>query len=217
MGKALEELEGPKAQSRRESKLKKGSVNSRSGKLPERESKGDTRDKVAAAVGMSGRTYEKAKAVVGRGMKSKQDFDAAYIELLREQVRCWKEMAGESLANAMAAAGFKQQVMPDLTMKWARIDVEPDTRPLTDGPLSNRLIRFGGANYQTGEQAGAFFKKLWDKGGIANWASLIHASGSVERAEKYRGIRTNLHKLFQQAGIPWRLDRAGDFVQIKNK
>jgi ParB family chromosome partitioning protein len=65
IGTELEKLEGPKAKERQatstggnERKPKPGS-----GKLPEA-GKGRTRDKVAAAVGMSGRTYEKAKAVV---------------------------------------------------------------------------------------------------------------------------------------------------------
>src|SRR5581483_11288050 len=61
LGKALEELERPAAEAR-----KKAGVNQHtepSGKIPEG-STGEVRDKVAEAVGMSGRTYEKAKAVV---------------------------------------------------------------------------------------------------------------------------------------------------------
>jgi ParB-like chromosome segregation protein Spo0J len=59
IGKALEESE---RQAARERRARPGSP--RSGKLPEQGTKGDTREKVAAAVGMSGKTYEKAKAVV---------------------------------------------------------------------------------------------------------------------------------------------------------
>jgi hypothetical protein len=55
----LEKLERARAKERQG---RKGQP--RSGKLPEHEGAGDTRDKVADAVGMSPRTYEKAKKVV---------------------------------------------------------------------------------------------------------------------------------------------------------
>jgi N6-adenosine-specific RNA methylase IME4 len=62
IGKALEELERPEAERRKAATRNTGE--SRPGKLPQRDGKGRTRDKVAEAVGMSGRTYEKAKEVV---------------------------------------------------------------------------------------------------------------------------------------------------------
>ena len=61
LGKSLEELESPAAKKRRESGNNQHTE--ASGNLPE-PSKRQTRDIVAEAVGMSGRTYEKAKAVV---------------------------------------------------------------------------------------------------------------------------------------------------------
>jgi ParB family chromosome partitioning protein len=71
IGRALEELEQPRAARRQAAGLarrRNDRQQSGSGKLPEPapvvENKGQARDKVAAAVGMSGRTYEKAKAVV---------------------------------------------------------------------------------------------------------------------------------------------------------
>lgn len=68
IGMRLEALEKPKAEERKASSQAKPGNDGKhpttgSGKLPE-PVKGDTRDKVAAAVGMSGKTYEKAKAVV---------------------------------------------------------------------------------------------------------------------------------------------------------
>jgi ParB-like chromosome segregation protein Spo0J len=65
IGRALEELERPKAKARQKEHggTAPGQAKNTGGKLPE-VSSGDTRDKVAEAVGMSGRTYEKAKAVV---------------------------------------------------------------------------------------------------------------------------------------------------------
>ncbi len=59
MGETLEEVE------KEEAKKRQGRPGQeRCGKLPQQEPVGKTRDKVGAALGMSGRTYEKAKAVV---------------------------------------------------------------------------------------------------------------------------------------------------------
>jgi ParB family chromosome partitioning protein len=68
IGKALEELERPKARERKAQAAgrPRGSKKAEAvsgGNLPQ-QTDGKTRDKVAEAVGMSGRTYEKAKAVV---------------------------------------------------------------------------------------------------------------------------------------------------------
>jgi len=63
-----------------------------SGKLPEAnqtevKSSGQTRDKVGSALGVSGKTYEKAKKVAATGdgslikMMDEQSVDAAYREL----------------------------------------------------------------------------------------------------------------------------------------
>lgn len=66
LGEALEELERRKAKERQKAHggTAPGKSKNTSGNLPEVRSNGDTRDKVAEAVGMSGKTYEKAKAVV---------------------------------------------------------------------------------------------------------------------------------------------------------
>jgi hypothetical protein len=68
-GQVLAAGEAPEKQERAEAKGRQGTrMDKHAGKLPEG-SAGDTRDKVAEAVGMSGRTDEKAKApgAVGRG------------------------------------------------------------------------------------------------------------------------------------------------------
>lgn len=64
LGRELERLERPKAKKRQKEhgKTAPGKPKDTSGNLPE--VKGETRDKVGEGVGMSGRTYEKAKAVV---------------------------------------------------------------------------------------------------------------------------------------------------------
>lgn len=72
LGKELEEFEKPKAEERKREhgKTAPGKPKNTGGKLPpvlnaeKNNDSGKTRDKVAEAVGMSGRTYEKAKAVV---------------------------------------------------------------------------------------------------------------------------------------------------------
>jgi hypothetical protein len=61
LGERLKKLLKPEAEKRKKSTLNKGS--SRCGNLPPRET-GKTRDAVGMAIGMSGKTYEKALAVV---------------------------------------------------------------------------------------------------------------------------------------------------------
>lgn len=69
MGKRLEALLKPEAEKRQaHGTTAPGKPANASGKLPEALT-GDTRDKVGEAVGLSGRTYEKAKAVVAEASK----------------------------------------------------------------------------------------------------------------------------------------------------
>lgn len=63
LGRDLEKLERPKALER-QAAAGEANLPTSSGKLPELVNKGDTRDKVGPAVGMSGRNYSKAKKVV---------------------------------------------------------------------------------------------------------------------------------------------------------
>lgn len=115
LGKSLEALERPKAEERKaatQSKPGEKAGSQGGGKLPPPSgenlgkpficqlcgdpsygaghlcSKGKTRDKVAAAVGMSGRTYEKAKAVVQSA--DKPDAAPAVIEAKAEMDRTGK-------------------------------------------------------------------------------------------------------------------------------
>ncbi|WP_149113665.1 hypothetical protein [Limnoglobus roseus] len=66
MGKRLEALEKPKAEER---KGKRTNLEP-AGKFPAGSSDGEVRDKVGAALGVSGKTYEKAKLVVEQGVQS---------------------------------------------------------------------------------------------------------------------------------------------------
>jgi ParB family chromosome partitioning protein len=93
LGRQLEELERPNAKERQGRRGQE-----RSGKSPEQEEAGQSRDHVAAAVGMSGRTYEKGKAVVEAAEEDPEAFgdlpksmdesgsvDAAYKEMRKRQ------------------------------------------------------------------------------------------------------------------------------------
>ena len=94
-GKKIEELERPEAERRKKSGQNQHSEPS--GNLPEG-SRGDTRDKVAAALDVGARTYEKAKAVVAAAEADPEQFgdlpgqmdatgkiDPAYQELRARQ------------------------------------------------------------------------------------------------------------------------------------
>jgi ParB-like chromosome segregation protein Spo0J len=67
IGEAVERLERERA------RIRQAHGGPRSGKLPERET-GDARDKTAALFGVSGRTYEKAKAVVAAAREEPGSF-----------------------------------------------------------------------------------------------------------------------------------------------
>lgn len=81
IGKALEELEKPKAKQRQAQKLKKGNATPVVENCHHGESNGKTRDKVADAVGMSGRTYEKAKKVVDAAEEEPEQFGPVKDEM----------------------------------------------------------------------------------------------------------------------------------------
>jgi ParB/RepB/Spo0J family partition protein len=80
IGRALEELEREKSRERQVALGK--SHGTPSGKFPEG-SKGQTRDKVAAALGQSGRTYEKAAEVVQAAEKEPERFGHLVEEMDR--------------------------------------------------------------------------------------------------------------------------------------
>lgn len=80
VGRALEQLERPKANERKKSGINQYSEPS--GKLPGG-SGGYTRDKVGAAVGMSGRTYDYAKAVVAAAEEDPETFQEIADEMDR--------------------------------------------------------------------------------------------------------------------------------------
>jgi ParB-like chromosome segregation protein Spo0J len=99
LGKSIEDIEKPDAAKRREeTQAKKGEqVGSGGGKLPPPKNKGKTRDKVGKALGVSGKTYEKAKQVTDAAEADPETFgdlpdqmdatsvDAAHKELKKRQ------------------------------------------------------------------------------------------------------------------------------------
>lgn len=107
MGKRLEVVEKPKAEARE----KAGVRHEPSGNLPQGAT-GETREKVAQAVGVSGRTYDKAKAVVEAAEEDPDTFghlpkrmdktdkvDPAYKELRRIQKQQEDERKAETVPD----------------------------------------------------------------------------------------------------------------------
>ena len=89
IGKALEELERPKAKERQqESGREFGRGKLGGGKFTQPNDTGKTRDKVAAAVGMSGPTYEAAKQIVDAAEESPEEF-AEFQEEMDSTGRVW--------------------------------------------------------------------------------------------------------------------------------
>lgn len=82
IGKLLEDFERPKAKERLSEAGRMGGKNKGSVNFTD-PSRGNTRDKVAAAVGMSGVTYEKAKAVVEAAEKDPETFGPVVEEMDR--------------------------------------------------------------------------------------------------------------------------------------
>jgi ParB family chromosome partitioning protein len=108
IGKALEELERAQARERQAQAGPaegKGRKTTGSGKLPEAVA-GRTRDKVAEAVGLSGRTYEKAKKVVEAA-----EADPAAAPLVEEMDRTGKvDPAYQRVAGKSPSRGAERQL-----------------------------------------------------------------------------------------------------------
>jgi len=115
IGEALEEMERPKAQARLTAGVNQHTEPS--GKLPEG-SRGDTRDKVAAAVGMSGKTYEKAKQVVEAAKEDPQQFG--------------------DLPEVMDESGSVHKA--HVEMKRRQNGKAEDTEPQTNGEIKSRGV-----------------------------------------------------------------------------
>jgi ParB family chromosome partitioning protein len=88
IGEAIEEREREAA--RRRQSMAGGTA---PGKLPEAVKTGDTRDKTAASVGVSGRTYEKAKAVVEAAEREPERF-ADLVEEMDRSGKCRSDDEG---------------------------------------------------------------------------------------------------------------------------
>lgn len=99
IGKALEELERPEAKKRQAAAGPRAGKGKKSGSVnfSEPVEKGDTRDKVAAAVGMSGPTYEAAKQIVDAAEESPEEF-AELQEQMDSTGKVWP--AFKKLKNA---------------------------------------------------------------------------------------------------------------------
>jgi ParB family chromosome partitioning protein len=108
LGRKIEELEKPKAKERQAKAGPtggKGAKATGSGKLPE-PVKGDTRDKVASSLGVSGRTYEKAKQVVEAAKQEPEVFgdlpekmDAGSVDAAHKELKARRQSQDEPEAE----------------------------------------------------------------------------------------------------------------------
>lgn len=145
LGNAIEKIESPKAEETRLANLKIGdsALISRSGNLPPREC-GKTRDKVAAAVGMSGRTYEKAKAVVKEAESDPVQFGPVKEEMDRTgnvngAHRKMQQIKGVS-RPAKAVIEIKRSVIEKLSEQLQAIQKHLDRRSLQLSPIELRRL-----------------------------------------------------------------------------
>jgi N6-adenosine-specific RNA methylase IME4/ParB-like chromosome segregation protein Spo0J len=109
LGEILESLERQAAKKRQARPGKE-----RSGKLPERE-KGDAREIIGAAIGVSGKTYEKAKAVVAKARAKPKEFG---------------DLLTEMNAKGNVSGAFRKLVIREKAQAIAK---EPS--PLPEGPF----------------------------------------------------------------------------------
>ena len=79
LGRAIEAIEAPKAKQRQVERG--GRPKNTGGKLPPVSDRGKTRDKVGEAVGMSGRSYDKVKAVVAAAEADPERFGPVVEEM----------------------------------------------------------------------------------------------------------------------------------------
>jgi ParB family chromosome partitioning protein len=153
---AFEQGRTIEAMERREAKKRQGRAGEqRSGKLPER-SRGQTRDKVAAAVGMGGKTYEKLKAVVEAAeadperygdLPAKMDatsVHAAHTELKarreppaepQDDVSCWSFLQQQTSTLILLAKDYDKLVntwWPDHDRKAKVLAWAGDARKVLD-------------------------------------------------------------------------------------
>src|SRR6266852_3984377 len=133
LGAQLEEMER-KAARKRQSQA--GPANGRgkkatgSGNLPEAV-RGNTRDRVGAALGMSGKTYERAKEVVQAAKQNPAEFGEFVEEMDRTEnvmqaygklYRRRREIEGERLARTMPIAQDQGIITGDMGVLWDRLE-----------------------------------------------------------------------------------------------
>ena len=135
VGKRIEEKERKLA---RERQAAAGETNlpTSSGKFPELVGKGDSRDKVGSALGISGKTYEKAKAVVEAaesepekyaGLVEEMDqsgsIDGAFTKLQRQKKEEKREARRQENQLLIAGAQTLDNALSDA--KFATIVIDP--------------------------------------------------------------------------------------------
>lgn len=160
MGEKLSKFEARDAKARQAQagpSKGKGKKQTGSGKLPE-PVKGDTRDKVAAALGMSGRTYEKAKQVVTMAaeepslfgdlpqmMDEKRNVEKAHREIKKRKKKAARSQAAEKArtaryANVVEIGDFREKIqdLPEASVSLILTDPPYDRKSI---PIYGDLAR----------------------------------------------------------------------------
>ena len=137
VGTALEPMERKAAKGRQAAaspKAGRGKKRSGSGKLPQAV-KGETREKVATAVGMKARTYEKARAVVSAAKADPGRFEAVVADMDRtgKVDRAYSKVRQAKKADEEKANAKKTKPGKDWTVTSAQ-DVVPCAALITDPP-----------------------------------------------------------------------------------
>jgi ParB family chromosome partitioning protein len=122
LGRKLEEMERARAKGRQAlagPSEGPGKKETGSGKLPE-SAQGDTRDKVALSLGMSGRTYEKAKAVVEAAEREPEK----YGHLVEQMDRTGKVDGAYRQLREQAGTGRRNKEDDKVTEEVGELGVE---------------------------------------------------------------------------------------------
>lgn len=210
MGVKLEKIEQPKAEERR--KETQGRPSKTGGKLPPVSADKDkTRDKVGKAVGMSGRTYEKAKAVVDSGdkeliaeMDETGKIDQAYRKAKKKkdlQARAAK--ATEKPASKLDTPCEWSVVLGDCLVELKNIS---KARLIFADPPYNIGINYGQGKESDNLHPGEFFK--WTKGWLNLAIKALAPDGSLwvlinDEWADYVSVYVRENGLHRRAWIKW--------------
>ncbi len=141
IGRALEELEKAEAKKRQKAGGQAGGKGS--GNLPET-SKGQTRDKVAKAVGYSGRTYDKVKEVVAAGEQQPEEFAEVVAEMDRtgRVDPAFQKVRAKKAANKQAKVAATKQAKEATRQKGTKTAAAKSPSPSISPKQATKIKQF---------------------------------------------------------------------------